>query len=158
MNPGSLHGLAYFPTMTAAVSCLASFAQPFGGLVGLTIMSTVFNNKSGVNQQDPRDGIKWAFIAMIPFMWLGVILTTFLGNVWLGKDGVHEIVNAPFLWSFITGKKLTREKITRGDDLGNLELTNVEKKDKHDIEEGLKQPVEVTGHSQEEKPGESTAV
>jgi hypothetical protein len=57
MNIGSLHSLAYFPTMTAPISCLVTFAMPFGGVVGLTIMSTVFTNKSGVGQQDPKDHV-----------------------------------------------------------------------------------------------------
>jgi hypothetical protein len=57
MNSGSLHGLAYFPTITAQITCLVAFAMPFGGLVGLTIMSTVFNNKSGVGQENPKEGI-----------------------------------------------------------------------------------------------------
>jgi hypothetical protein len=56
MNPGPLHGLAYFPTITAQITCLVAFAMPFGGLVGLTIMSTVFNNNSGVGQENPKEG------------------------------------------------------------------------------------------------------
>ncbi|KAK0710480.1 major facilitator superfamily domain-containing protein [Apiosordaria backusii] len=39
-NPGSLHGLAYFPQMTAAITCIVTFAVPFGGTIALTIMST----------------------------------------------------------------------------------------------------------------------
>lgn len=108
MNPASLHGLAYFPKATAQISCLVSFAVPFGGLVGLTIMSTVFTNKSGPGQVDPQSGIMWAFIAMVPIMWLSVILTTFLGNVWIQKTGGHEVVNGAYLWSFVTRKKLDR--------------------------------------------------
>ncbi|CEJ57022.1 hypothetical protein PMG11_05730 [Penicillium brasilianum] len=113
MNPASLHGLAYFPTMTAQISCLVSFAVPFGGLVGLTIMSTVFTNKSGLDQVDPQRGIMWAFIAMVPVMWLSVLLTTFLGNVWIRKDGGHEVVDGAYLWSFITRKKLDRKRRDR---------------------------------------------
>jgi hypothetical protein len=115
LNAASLHGLAYFPTMTASISCLVSFAMPFGGTVGLTLMSTVFNNKSGSRHEDPKSGIVWAFIALIPFMWVCVIITTFLGNVWISKEGTHEVVNGAYLWSFITRKKLEREKKTRGD-------------------------------------------
>ena len=116
MNPASLHGLAYFPSMTALISCLVAFAVPFGGLIGLTTMSTVFTNKSGAGVQDPRSGIMWAFIAMIPFMWLSVALTTFLGNVWILKGGGHEVVHGAYLWSFITRKKLTKERRDRGAD------------------------------------------
>ncbi|KAL1835367.1 hypothetical protein VTK73DRAFT_5704 [Phialemonium thermophilum] len=141
MNPGSLHGLAYFPKLTAQVSFLVSFAMPFGGTVALTLMSTVFNNKSGgaaktsgeggggmsssssddapVPTGDAhvvvRDAIRWAFIAIVPFMWLCVLLTTFLGNVWVGKDGTHDVVNGVYLWNLARGKKLERERRTRGD-------------------------------------------
>jgi hypothetical protein len=104
------------------------------------IMSTVFINKRGVGQQDPKDGIMWAFIAMIPFMWLCVLLTTFLGNVWILKDGGHEVVNGAYLWSFATRKKLTRERISRGDGLGNLAPMGAEKKDGNDVEAGLRHP------------------
>ena len=96
-NPSSLHGLGYFPTMTTSIPCLVAFAMPFGGLVGLTIMSTVFTNKSGTHQKDPENGRMWAFTPMIPFMWLCVLLTTFLGNVWILKDDGHEVVNRSYL-------------------------------------------------------------
>ncbi|KAJ6111169.1 hypothetical protein N7486_003404 [Penicillium sp. IBT 16267x] len=120
MNPTSLHGLAYFPAMTAQITCLVSFALPFGGLVGLTIMSTVFTNKSGTDESDPKKGIMWAFIAMMPFMWISVILTTFLGNVWIKKDGGHEVVNGAYIWSFVTRKKLTRRRRGRGENVRSV--------------------------------------
>lgn len=72
MNPGAIHGLAYFPAMTAQISYLAAFAMPLGGIVGLTVISTVFINKSSPGQQSPKEGITWAFIAMIPAVWLCV--------------------------------------------------------------------------------------
>jgi hypothetical protein len=114
LNPGALHGLAYFPTRTAAVTFLASFALPFGGTVSLTLMSTVFNNKSGYQHADPRKGIRYGFIALVPFMWVAVILATFLGNAWIKKDGGHDVVLGSYLWSFLTRKKLVRESRTRG--------------------------------------------
>jgi hypothetical protein len=117
MNPGSLHGLAYFPTKTASIEFLVSFAMPFGGTVGLTLMSTVFNNKAGVQHTNAKRGIQYGFIALIPFMWVAVILATFLGNVWIMKDGGHEVVNGAYIWSFITRKKLVREKRTRFSDI-----------------------------------------
>ena len=115
MNPASLHGLAYFPTMTAQISCLAAFALPFGGLVGLSIMSTVFTNKSGHDQQYPKDGITWAFVAMTPFMWACVISTAFLGNVWITKDGSHKVFKGVYLWNVFAGKGLLGERTTRSD-------------------------------------------
>ena len=139
MNPSSLHALAYFPTMTVPILCLLSFAIPFGGLVGLTIMSTVFINKSGVGQKDPKAGIMWAFIAITPFMWLCVLLTTFLGNVWILMDGGHDLVNGAYVWSFITRKKLRRQRMTRDNGLRNLVP---EKTDGNDVEVGLRQPCE----------------
>jgi hypothetical protein len=133
MNPASLHGLAYFPAMTAQISSLVSFALPFGGLVGLTVMSTVFTNKSGKAEMDPRGGIMWAFIAMIPFMWIAVVLTTFLGNVWILKEGGHEVVCGAYLWSFVTRKKLVREIRDRG---LKEEPVGQERKDVNDAEIG----------------------
>lgn len=138
MNPASLHGLAYFPAMTAQISCLVSFALPFGGLVGLTIMSTVFTNKSGTDESNPKQGIMWAFIAMIPFMWISVILTTFLGNVWIKKDGGHEVVNGAYLWSLVTRKELTRERRDRGENVPPV----VDEKER-DVEMTPAQPVSV---------------
>jgi hypothetical protein len=117
MNPAYLHGLAYFPNMTASVSCLLCSATPFGGLVGLTVMSTVFTNKSGAGERDPKDGMVWALIAVTPFMWLSVLLTALLGNVWILKNGGHEVVSGPYLWSLVTRKKLTRERLSRGNGL-----------------------------------------
>ncbi|KAJ5570990.1 hypothetical protein N7535_004650 [Penicillium sp. DV-2018c] len=117
MNPASMHGLAFFPAMTAQISCLASFAIPFGGLLGLTVMSTVFTNKSGVAQRDAQDGIMWAFISMLPFMWLCVLCTTFLGNVWILKEDGHEVMNKPYFWARIFGKDVTRERRNRGEHL-----------------------------------------
>ncbi|KAJ5445949.1 Major facilitator superfamily domain general substrate transporter [Penicillium cf. griseofulvum] len=126
MNPASMHGLAYFPAMTAQISCLSSFAVPFGGLLGLTIMSTVFTNKSGGGERDAQGGIMWAFVALLPFMWLSVFITTFLGNVWILKKGGHEVVNEFYLWGLIFRRKLVRERRDRGEDLGDAETRNAE--------------------------------
>ena len=124
-NPGALHGLAYFPTMTAQITCLVTFAQPFGGTIALTIMSTVFNNRSGPTPADRKTGIMWAYISMIPIMWFSVLVSTFLGNVWIlnesESEGVgrgHEVVHGAWLWSFLTGKKLQRVRITREEGAG----------------------------------------
>ncbi|KAH8780090.1 major facilitator superfamily domain-containing protein [Diaporthe sp. PMI_573] len=110
LSPASMHGLAYFPASTAAITSLFSFAIPFGGMIALTTMSTVFNNKS---EADPKDGITWAFVSMIPFVWLCLILTTFLGNVWVRKEGDHEVVNGAYFWSLFTRKTLQKERRMR---------------------------------------------
>lgn len=123
-NPGSLHGLAFFPGMTAPISCLVSFAVPFGGTIALTIMSAVFNNRSGPAHQDPRTGIVWAFISQIPVMWAGVLITTFLGNVWIRKDGGHEVVHGAWLWSSARGQKPERVMMTRMEDARSVEGGN----------------------------------
>src|SRR5690349_20371643 len=115
MNPGSLHGLAYFPDKTAPITCLASFAFPFGGTIGLTIMSTVFNNRSGAGHADPKSGITWAFIALMPILWTAVLLATFLGNVWIDKDGNHEVVQSAWLWSLLRGQRLDKVRIPRSE-------------------------------------------
>src|ERR1700743_2773752 len=124
MNPGSLHGLAYFPNLTAPITFVVSFAFPFGGTVAVTLIATVFNNKFGnkaditsqaESQAAAKRGIHFAFIAMIPFMWMIVLLTCGLGNVWIEKNGDHEVVNGIYLLSLLTGKKLVREKKRRGD-------------------------------------------
>jgi len=110
LSPASMHGLAYFPASTAAITSLFSFAIPFGGMIALTTMSTVFNNKS---ETDPKDGITWAFVSVIPFVWLCLFLTTFLGNVWVRKEGDHEVVNGAYFWSLFTRKTLQKERRMR---------------------------------------------
>jgi hypothetical protein len=100
--PGTLHGIGFFPGDIAAVIAMTSFAVPFGGTVAMTIMSSVFFNKVGfsinavpVNPDAPplssnilipledkmRKGVVWAFISILPFMWLCVLAATCLGNV-----------------------------------------------------------------------------
>ncbi|KAK0729615.1 major facilitator superfamily domain-containing protein [Lasiosphaeris hirsuta] len=123
LNPSAMHALAFFPTLTAPISCLVAFANPFGGTVGLTLMSTVFNNKSGSNHSDPqsaKNGIMWAFIALVPIMWTSVLVTMFLGNVWIlpGREGGHEVVSGAWMWSFVTRQKLVRHKVAREDGFG----------------------------------------
>jgi len=144
MNPGSLHALAYFPGMTAPITCLVSFAFPFGGTITLTIMSTVFNNRSGPNHSDLKSGIMWAYVAVIPIMWLAVLITTFLGNVWIGKDGNHEMVHGAWFWSFLRGKKLEKVTMARVEDAGSVRNGDIDLKPVHmskpearlDVEQG----------------------
>lgn len=118
-NPGSLHALALFPTLTAPIQCLVSFSNPFGGTVGLTIMSTVFNNKSGVNNSNPKSGIMWAFIAIMPIMWVSVLATTFLGNVWIRPDKEkgdgYDVVKGVWLWSVLFRRKLAMQHMVKQD-------------------------------------------
>lgn len=118
MSPSTMHGLAYFPANTASITCIFAFALPFGGAVGLTIMSSVFNNKVGSvpTSADAKEAIMYAFYAISPFMWLCLVLATFLGNTWINKNGDHEVVDGAYLWSLVTRKRLVRETRTRGGD------------------------------------------
>ncbi|KAK2608351.1 hypothetical protein N8I77_006969 [Diaporthe amygdali] len=114
MSPSALHGLAFFPDMTVQITCLVSLAVPLGGTVALTMMSTVFNNKSGPNNQDAKEGIMYAFVSLIPFMWLCVVCTTFLGNAWILDDDGHEVAYGNYFWSWAVGAALPRERRDRG--------------------------------------------
>lgn len=105
--PGPLHCIGFFPGNISSVSpsrryrvrglllkapsqiiALLSVAHPFGGSLGLTIMSTVFNNLAGESKEllpllrtqgAPADvlaphvfvakrAVVWAFVAIMPFM------------------------------------------------------------------------------------------
>ncbi|KAK1977358.1 major facilitator superfamily transporter [Colletotrichum cereale] len=110
--PVQLHGIGYFPNKIAAVVSLMAVAYPFGGTLGLTVMTTVFNNASGIGNDSPlRDfatlntlpaavqqrvtheakmGVVWAFVAICPFMVLCTVVASFLGNVYIGKDDGGE--------------------------------------------------------------------
>ncbi|PWI73841.1 hypothetical protein PCL_09117 [Purpureocillium lilacinum] len=46
-----LHGIGIFKAHRAAVIGLMAVAVPFGGTIGLTVMSTVFNNTSGLDSK-----------------------------------------------------------------------------------------------------------
>lgn len=113
MSPSTMHGLAYFPGNTAQLTCVFAFALPFGGAVGLTIMSTVYNNKLG-DRLSQKNAIMFAYYTIVPFMWLCVIAVLFLGNVWIRKNGDHEVVNGAYILSLVTGKRLFRETRRRG--------------------------------------------
>jgi hypothetical protein len=81
--------MGYFPHRIAAVISLMEVSDPFGGTLGLTIMTTVFNNVADLGSEENRDfaalghadpaelsaatekaraGIAWAFVAIFPFM------------------------------------------------------------------------------------------
>jgi hypothetical protein len=103
--PGTLHGIGFFPNNIASVIAMNAFAVPFGGTLAMTIMTSVFFNKAGFSmnaagssssvqgisplppdirgpiQEKAKQGIVWAFISILPFMWLCVLAATSLGNV-----------------------------------------------------------------------------
>jgi MFS family permease len=118
LNTASLHALAFFPDLTAQITCLVAFAVPFGGTVILTIMSTVYNNKTnvddggiaGMGRENAKQGVKFAFIAVMPFMWLCVVLCGFLGNVWIEKgEGGHHVSGQMWIVGLLTGRKMVKE-------------------------------------------------
>lgn len=51
-----LHAVGLFRKNRAAVVALLSMTIPFGGTIGLTIMSTVFNNTSGIDSKQGTHG------------------------------------------------------------------------------------------------------
>jgi hypothetical protein len=83
-----LHGIGIFRHLRASVIGLMAVAIPFGGTIGLTIMSTVFNNTPGLdshggefnhvqsksgeaNEQaihQAKMGVVWAFVAVTPLV------------------------------------------------------------------------------------------
>jgi hypothetical protein len=104
--PGTLHGIGFFPNNISSVIAMNAFAIPFGGTLAMTIMTSVFFNKAGFSinatggsspigqgisslppairgpiREKARQGIVWAFISILPFMWLCVLAATGLGNV-----------------------------------------------------------------------------
>lgn len=144
--PGSLHGIGFFPNNISSVISMMSFAIPFGGTMAMTIMGTVFNNKGsiaakfntpathstsgtdGIYKLDPKiqkiisdsakDGVVWAFIAILPFMWLCVMAASCLGNVKITGKGVSEkggadfrenVEDGVFLW-VVLRKRLGKKK------------------------------------------------
>jgi hypothetical protein len=115
INPASVHALAFVTDMNAQITCLMVLAEPLGGTIGLTLMSTLFNNKSGSNHEDPKTGVKYAFIVIIPFMWFAVLVTTFLGNTWILSGGKHEVVREPYIWAILGRKEIHREQRQRGE-------------------------------------------
>ncbi|KAI1084413.1 MFS general substrate transporter [Whalleya microplaca] len=107
--PTSLHAIGFFPDYIATVVSVMGVAMTLGGTIALTIMSTVFNNTSGISRDSPfqndyaaiqnlpedikaqitdgaRNGITWAFVALTPFMVICIIASACLGNVTIVDD------------------------------------------------------------------------
>jgi hypothetical protein len=134
--PSSLHGKGSFPNDLASILSLMAFAIPFGGTVAMTLMDTVFNNKSSLSlssstsssnpiqsisglpldvqdsiRNNAKMGVVYAFIAIAPFNWICVIAAAGLGNVHITRkrrvDGESGTVNFS-------------ENVTKGSYLGGL--------------------------------------
>lgn len=111
--PSQLHSQARMMHHLAVVASLISFFRTLGGIIALTLMSSVVNNKiaSSVPEGEttasldslPKinalplaiqdqiqsvlaNGIRWAYIALIPFAGISVISTVFLREVKIEKD------------------------------------------------------------------------
>jgi hypothetical protein len=84
-----LHGVGQFRQDRAAVIGLLAVSIPFGGTIGLTIMSAVFNNTSGLDanadfshfrdaapdvaeelKEKAKMGVVWGFVAITPILFL----------------------------------------------------------------------------------------
>ncbi|KAG7116474.1 Efflux pump FUS6 like protein [Verticillium longisporum] len=136
LMPVPLHGMGYFPQRKAAVISLAQVSGPLGGTLGLTVMTTVFNNVAGIESsgsdftalhdmdasqlaamaRDARKGIVMAYISISPFMVLCVVAAAMLGNVFIArtKEGEdereNEIYPGVFFWAWIRGEAHISEK------------------------------------------------
>jgi len=110
--PISLHGIGFFPNNITSVISMMSFAVPFGGTISMTLMGTVFNNKAGRHasssstsiqqiealppemqglvRDEARAGVVWAFVAIVPLMWLCVVAAGALGNVRITRRAVVD--------------------------------------------------------------------
>lgn len=57
--------MAYFPKRIATVISLSEISEPLGGTIGLTVMTTVFNNVAGIGS-DPTGGSLTSLSQMSP--------------------------------------------------------------------------------------------
>ncbi|QUC24024.1 uncharacterized protein UV8b_08265 [Ustilaginoidea virens] len=133
-----LHGIAIFKNHRAALIGLMAIATPLGGTVCLTIMSTVFNNTSGLDYkhgdfsesqngtgpaaekaiQDAKMGVVWAFVAIVPFMALSFLSCFLIGNVKLGdrsavdddEGNLNVIFTKPYFWTWLRGEGAEAEQ------------------------------------------------
>ncbi|KAI0843287.1 MFS general substrate transporter [Hypoxylon sp. FL0890] len=137
--PGSLHAVGFFPEHKSTVMALMGVSLTFGGTLALTIMSTVFNNTSGISRGSPfhnnydainqlpdnikaqiingaKDGITWAFVALTPFMVMCILAAASLGNVTIGKDSDdgtpgHHLTHGSYLLSLIRGNSHSTKSV-----------------------------------------------
>ncbi|KAB8303813.1 hypothetical protein EYC80_005187 [Monilinia laxa] len=150
--PGSLHGIAFFPNNIASIISMIAFAIPFGSTMAMTLMNVVFNNKAAlpssitassststisfgtIDSLPPdeghkirdreRDGVVWAFVSMLPFMWLCILAAGLLGNVRVTREyredeeGVRDfsgnMVESVYLWSLLRGWRKNKAIRRRG--------------------------------------------
>lgn len=83
-----LHGIGIFKQHRATIIGLMAVAVPLGGTIGLTVMSALFNNTSGLDAKhsdfsklhdltpelrasalhNVKMGVVWAYVGIVPFM------------------------------------------------------------------------------------------
>ncbi|KAJ4271617.1 hypothetical protein NW762_000322 [Fusarium torreyae] len=126
-----LHGIGLFRHLRASVIGLMAVAIPFGGTIGLTIMSTVFNNTSGLDSgdsnfssvqsasgeakdqavYDAKMGVVWAFVAIAPLVALAFPFSCCIGNVKLGQGPPGEegptdiVVKGSYMLKLLRGQE-----------------------------------------------------
>ncbi|XXG97725.1 hypothetical protein Hte_004034 [Hypoxylon texense] len=140
--PGSLHSIGFFPGHIATVISVMAVSTTFGGTIALTIMSTVFNNTSGISRDSPfqndysainnlpdeikaqvidgaKNGITWAFVALTPFMVMCVVAAACLGNVTITKEtsteaSSHILTHGSYFLSLLRGNNDSLEGANPG--------------------------------------------
>ncbi|KAH7154801.1 tetracycline efflux protein [Fusarium sp. MPI-SDFR-AT-0072] len=136
--PVPLHGMGFFPQQISAIVSLSQLSDPLGGTLGLTIMTTVFNNviNFGTNttasgndfmalqnlppeviagiKESAKEGIVWAFIAIFPFMILCIVAAAFMGSMYLTTgaededENENQIYEGMYLWALLCKEKIDR--------------------------------------------------
>ena len=119
--PGTLHGVGYYRKHIASIVSMVQLSIALGSTLASTIMLNIFNNEmanagihlnagsstsslSGINKlpkakleylrSHAKDSISIAFHGISSFMWLGVIVMVFMGNVNINKKGAITDTNA----------------------------------------------------------------
>src|SRR5277367_4327680 len=115
--PTQLHSQARMMQYLAIVTAIVSFFRSLGGIFGLTVMSSVVNNKVSADipsgqssssltslssiqnlppdimkqvQNDFADAIRWAYIAILPFVCIAAISVCFLREVKIERSTAEE--------------------------------------------------------------------
>ncbi|KAL2105453.1 hypothetical protein VUR80DRAFT_8363 [Thermomyces stellatus] len=131
----TIHAIGMFPDHVATVVSLVAVANPLGGTLGHTMMSTVFNNVVNLGSTDDltsdlesfRDlpagvlsdithrvkmGVVWAYVSLVPLMVIGIAAALFLGTVILpeGKGSEEDrraniVIREPYFWILLRGRK-----------------------------------------------------
>ncbi|TVY58870.1 Efflux pump FUS6 [Lachnellula cervina] len=138
--PGTLHGIAYFPTQIASIISMSCLSTDLGGIIATTLMLNIFNNTlqaSGLSfsgsadsdssfdaiaGMDPQQqaflrekakrGIVLAFYALSAFCWLGVLACLALGNVKIGKNGKKDkVCKGSYIGSVLWRRDVAQETV-----------------------------------------------